>query len=150
MERTVLFSVKFLFIERFTNFIKIARPYAVKKNVSITSYTHSPCLLFCNLLYKLRRQVGIGGKANTRLHAYAGDEQTNQPPILDATITKERVTSSDTIAILSKHTNCLFPFFLPFFPFFFFFFFIFLSYFFRSALVNLHSRHACKDNILNV
>lgn len=69
--------------------------------------------------------MGIGGKANTRLHAYAGDEQTNQPPILDATITKERVTSSDTIAILSKHTNCLFPFFLPFFPFFFFSFLFF-------------------------
>lgn len=97
--------------------------------------------------------MGIGGKANTRLHAYAGDEQTNQPPILDATITKERVTSSDTIAILSKHTNCLFPFSpLLFFSLFlsFFSFFIFLSYFFPSALVNLHSRHACKDNILNV
>lgn len=81
--------------------------------------------------------MGIGGKANTRLHAYAGDEQTNQPPILDATITKERVTSSDTIAILSKHTNCLFPFSPPPFLFslsllFFFFYFSFLFFSFSS------------------
>lgn len=80
--------------------------------------------------------MGIGGKANTRLHAYAGDEQTNQPPILDARITKERVTSSDTIAILSKHTNCLFPFsplsFLSFSPFFLFLFF-FLIFFLQLS-----------------
>lgn len=80
--------------------------------------------------------MGIGGKANTRLHAYAGDEQTNQPPILDATITKERVTGSDTIAILSKHANCLSPssflFSLSLFSFFLFFFSFYYSFLFLS------------------